>query len=82
MLANLLLRLGNLQPDEMSTPISTYGENLGRIKYALTWGKDLKALRRGHLAIHRLTASGHEASGIGELAGWGAKTLSSDPVGV
>ena len=73
MLANILIKPGNIELREMKTPEPSYGEILVKIKAALTCGTDLKAFLRGHPLIPMPGVFGHEFSGIVTAIGKGVR---------
>jgi L-iditol 2-dehydrogenase len=73
LLANILLKPGNIELREIKTPEPSYGEMLVKIKAALTCGTDLKAFLRGHPLIPMPGVFGHEFSGIVTKVGKGVR---------
>jgi L-iditol 2-dehydrogenase len=73
LLANILIKPGEIELREIKTPSPAHGELLIKIKAALTCGTDLKAFRRGHHVIPMPGVFGHEFSGIVAAAGKGVK---------
>ncbi len=76
MLANLLVKPGVIELNEIKTPKPSHGEILVKIKVALTCGTDLKAFKRGHPMIPMPTVFGHEFSGVIEKVGRGVRRFS------
>ncbi len=76
MLANILVKPGVLELNEIKTPEPSRGEILVSIKASLTCGTDLKAFMRGHQLIPLPAVFGHEFSGIIEKVGKGVKKFS------
>ncbi len=64
MLANIIVKPGRIELQEINTPKPSDGEILVKIKVALTCGTDLKAFLRGHPMIPMPGVFGHEFSGI------------------
>ncbi len=73
MLANILVKPGEIELREIPNPKPSDGEILIKIKAALTCGTDLKAFKRGHPVIPMPGVFGHEFSGIVAEAGKGAR---------
>jgi L-iditol 2-dehydrogenase len=73
LLANILLKPGSIELNEIKTPKPSYGEILVKIKAALTCGTDLKAFIRGHPLIPMPGVFGHEFSGIVTEVGKGVR---------
>jgi threonine dehydrogenase-like Zn-dependent dehydrogenase len=73
LLANILLKPGSIELNEIKTPKPSYGEILVKIKAALTCGTDLKAFLRGHPLIPMPDVFGHEFSGIVTEVGKGVR---------
>lgn len=76
MLANILVRPGDISLREIPVPKPSPGEILVRIKAALTCGTDLKAFLRGHPVIPMPGVFGHEFSGTVAEIGKGVKRFS------
>jgi len=73
LLANIIIKPGKIELQDIKTPSSSHGEILVKIKAALTCGTDLKAFRRGHPMIPMPGIFGHEFSGIVADVGKGVK---------
>ncbi len=73
MLANIIIKPGTIELQDIKTPSPSHGEILVKIKAALTCGTDLKAFRRGHPMIPMPGIFGHEFSGIVADVGKGVK---------
>ena len=73
MLANIIIKPGKIELQDIKTPSPSHGEILVKIKAALTCGTDLKAFRRGHPMIPMPGIFGHEFSGIVADIGKGVK---------
>lgn len=71
MLANIIVRPGKIELQEMKMPKPSPGEILVKVKVALTCGTDLKAFQRGHPMIPMPGVFGHEFSGVIEEVGRG-----------
>lgn len=81
MLANIIIKPGKIDLQDIETPSPSRGELLVKIKAALTCGTDLKAFRRGHHVIPMPGVFGHEFSGIVAAVGKGIKRFKEgDPV--
>jgi L-iditol 2-dehydrogenase len=73
LLANIIVKPGRIELQEINTPKPSDGEILVKIKVALTCGTDLKAFLRGHPMIPMPGVFGHEFSGIIEDTARGVK---------
>jgi L-iditol 2-dehydrogenase len=73
LLANIIIKPGIIELQDIKTPGPSHGEILVKIKAALTCGTDLKAFRRGHPMIPMPGIFGHEFSGIVADVGKGVK---------
>jgi L-iditol 2-dehydrogenase len=73
LLANIIIKPGTIDLQDIKTPSPSHGEILVKIKAALTCGTDLKAFRRGHPMIPMPGIFGHEFSGIVAAVGKGVK---------
>ena len=81
MLANIIVKPGNIELQEINTPKPSDGEILVKIKVALTCGTDLKAFLRGHPLIPMPGVCGHEFSGIVAEVGKGVRGFKKgDPI--
>lgn len=63
MLANVLIKPGQIELREIETPSAGTGEVIVKVKAALTCGTDLKTFLRGHPKFPLPTLFGHEFSG-------------------
>ncbi len=63
MLANVLIKPGQIELREVETPSAGTGEVIVKVKAALTCGTDLKTFLRGHPKFPLPTLFGHEFSG-------------------
>ncbi len=73
LLANILIKPGEIDLLEMEIPEPSHGEILVKIKAALTCGTDLKAFKRGHPVIPMPGVFGHEFSGVVAKNGRGVR---------
>jgi threonine dehydrogenase-like Zn-dependent dehydrogenase len=73
LLANIIVKPGRIELQEINIPKPSVGEILVKIKAALTCGTDLKAFLRGHPMIPMPGIFGHEFSGIIADIGRGVK---------
>jgi len=73
LLANIIVKPGNIKLCEVKTPEPSDGEIILKIKASLTCGTDLKAFLRGHPLIPMPGLFGHEFSGIVAEVGKGVK---------
>ncbi len=81
MLANIIVKPGRIEIQEINTPKPSDGEILVKIKVALTCGTDLKAFLRGHPMIPMPGVFGHEFSGIVAEVGKGVRGVKEgDPI--
>ncbi|TAL23328.1 MAG: hypothetical protein EPN94_09615 [Nitrospirae bacterium] len=81
MKANILVKPGQIELQEIKIPKQSRNELLIKIKAALTCGTDLKAFVRGHPVIPMPGVFGHEFSGIVEAIGKGVRGFKKgDPV--
>jgi len=81
LLANIIVKPGRIEPQEINTPKPSDGEILVKIKVALTCGTDLKAFLRGHPMIPMPGVFGHEFSGIVAEVGKGVRGFKEgDPI--
>ena len=81
MLANIIVKPGRIELQEINTPKPSDGEILVKIKVALTCGTDLKAFLRGHPMIPMPGVFGHEFSGIVAEVGKGVRGFKEgDPI--
>ncbi|MCS6885101.1 MAG: alcohol dehydrogenase catalytic domain-containing protein [Acidobacteriota bacterium] len=75
MLANVLVRPGEIELREIDTPSASAGEVVVRVRAALTCGTDLKTFLRGHPKFPLPMLFGHEFSGEIAQAGKGVKNF-------
>ena len=81
MLANIIVKPGRIELQEIKTPKPSDGEILVKIKVALTCGTDIKAFLRGHPMIPMPGVFGHEFSGIVAKVGKGVRGFKEgDPI--
>lgn len=73
MLANVLIKPGQIELREIETPSAGTGEVVVKVKAALTCGTDLKTFLRGHPKFPLPTLFGHEFSGEIAEVGKGVK---------
>jgi L-iditol 2-dehydrogenase len=73
LLANIIVRPGEIRVQEVETPLPSRGELVIQIKAALTCGTDLKAYKRGHPVIPMPGVFGHEFSGVVSSVGKGVR---------
>ncbi|MBL8148729.1 MAG: alcohol dehydrogenase catalytic domain-containing protein [Blastocatellia bacterium] len=75
MLANLLIKPGQIELREVETPTAGAGEVVVKVRAALTCGTDLKTFLRGHPKFPLPTLFGHEFSGEIAQVGKGVKNF-------
>jgi L-iditol 2-dehydrogenase len=81
LLANIIVKPGRIELQDINTPEPSDGEILVKIKVALTCGTDLKAFLRGHPMIPMPGVFGHEFSGIVAEVGKGVRGFKEgDPI--